>query len=134
MTQCLRCAGLTVPEDLLILYLTKRNETLSKLYYLDNVHKCYELNSAQPRLYQTGKYLTVPITRQKHEIIIIIIIIITTIYEANYRLALGYHGIASSPLLNYIYFILLNHLFLTTFKYFPKFCMCVPFVIFIIFL
>jgi hypothetical protein len=48
-----------------------------------------------------------------------------TISEANYRLTLGYHGIASSSLLKYITFILLNHLFLTMSKYFPKFCICV---------
>jgi hypothetical protein len=57
-----------------------------------------------------------------------------TVSEDNYRLTLGYHGIASSSLFNYISCILLNHLFLTMSKYFPKFCMCVLFVIFIIFL
>ena len=57
-----------------------------------------------------------------------------TISEANYRLTLRYHGISSSSLLSYTSFILLNHLFLTVSKYFPKFCMRVLFVIFIIFL
>ena len=57
-----------------------------------------------------------------------------TISAANYQLTLGYHGIASSSLLSYISFILLNHLFLTVSKYFPKFSMCILFVIFVIFL
>jgi hypothetical protein len=56
-----------------------------------------------------------------------------TISAANYRLTLGYHGISSSSLLNYISFILLNHLFLTVSKYFPKFCTCVFYLLFSLF-
>ena len=56
-----------------------------------------------------------------------------TISEANYLLTRNYHGIASF-IYNYISSALLNHLFLTTSKYFPTFCICVLFVVFIIFL
>jgi hypothetical protein len=77
-----------------------------------------------------------PILKGQDIIIIIIYLICSfTISEANYQLTRGYHGIASSFFTyNYISFIVLNHLFLTMSKYFPIFCICVLFVIFIIFL
>jgi hypothetical protein len=41
------------------------------------------------------------------------------------QIIFGYHGIASSFFTcNYISFIVLNHLFFTVSKYFPKFCVC----------
>ena len=67
-------------------------------------------------------------------VVILFSLSLFTISEANYRLTLGYHGIASSFFAyNYISFILLNHLFFTMSKYFPIFCICVLFI-FIIFL
>jgi hypothetical protein len=59
-----------------------------------------------------------------------------TLSEANYRLTTWLSRY--SPFLfftyNYISFIVLNYLFFTMSKYFPKFCTCVLFVIFNIFL
>ena len=74
-----------------------------------------------------------PVCETDGLLIIIIIIIILfdlssfTISEANYRLTLGYHGIASF-IYNYISSTLVNHFFLTISKYFPAFCMSVLFV------
>ena len=56
-----------------------------------------------------------------------------TLSGDDYRLTLGYDGVASF-IYNYISSALLNRFFLTISKYFPTFCMCVLFVIFIIFL
>jgi hypothetical protein len=71
-------------------------------------------------------------------IIVIIIIYLIAVLLQFLRLITetrGYQGIAFSFFIyNYIYFILLNHLFLTMSKYFPTFCICVLFVVFNIFL
>jgi hypothetical protein len=68
-------------------------------------------------------------------IIIDLISVLLQFSDANYRLTLGYHGVTFSYFTyNYIYFTLLNHLFLTMSKYFPTFCTCVLFVVFNIFL
>ena len=79
--------------------------------------------------------LQAPVVDDCNIIIIYLISVHLQFSDANYRLTLGYQGIASSFFTyNYISFTLLNHLFLTMSKYFPTFCTCVLFVVFNIFL